>query len=290
MIKKQRYFILLWLMSISLLNAQKQKAPFHYFLELTNLPYEEIQTIAPSFPDPHQYEGEKYTEKINDWAIKNPLEWQSFNSLNEVSIWNPNWTSYGLDSKLILKNDVFESSFWMWFKGSGISEGEAKIRFPHFPFPEFTGNKEEDLRNYNGRIGMWIRLYPKEYHDFINSKELMALVPSRTGPIQLPYIPKFLGAPIERNKPELKNTGNKIMDEYEYERAIRNWYFVFNENEFDRLYGKDFDFPESFDREKYRNEIITKITAFENGEKGEDDDKLNTKCKSNSLNEGTELK
>lgn len=278
-------------MGIMPLRAQQERAPMHYFLEYAKLEYADIRSVAPGFPDPGRYTDAKYTDAINRWAMQLPAEWQAFNALPEVASLNPSWTSYGLDQSLGQGADVFENSFWQWYKASGISREKKDQLFPHFPEPVITGMRETDLRNYGGNLGVWMRLYPKEYEAFLNTEELMALVPSRTGKIDLPYMPRFLGAAIDRTPPVVKNTGNPLMDNYEYERSLRNWYFVFDPDGFQQRYGNDYDFPADFDQLGYRTGFIRKIEAREQGLVGDDDNKRGCqKPTTGELENGTELK
>ena len=46
---------------------------------------------------------------------------------------------------------------------------------------------------------------------------------------------------------------------------LRNWYFVFKPQEFEKLYGKDYKFPAEFDQKAYREYIIKMVNDTKKG-------------------------
>lgn len=245
-------------------------SPFESVFEATGLKKE---SLSKDFPRLYNIvsKADYTTADINAWIAASPKEWKSFTELPQVKKLNIAWVTLGLNVPAAEK--VFEHSMYRWYKASGIADEKRKQLFPHFPLPDLKNDYEKEITTYEQRIGTWQRLYPEEYERFLNAPELTALNPYYSGYYKLPYMPGFLGQEIGLEKPQRQNTGNPVIDDYTYQLKLRNWYFVFKPEEFERLYGKDYKFPDSFDAKTYREHTIrvlneTKAGTYPNNQNG----------------------
>ncbi len=243
------FFVFIASQSVS---AQQNNTPFEQVFVTANLNKENLKKDFP-----HLYQVVKNkdykTEDINSFIKAHGTEWNSFCHLPAVMNLNIAWSTLGLVIPEPKKE--FPHSLYQWYKASGISEAKRNQLFPHFPLPDLKKDANKELADYEAKIGAWQRLYTEEYEHFLNAPELTALNPYYTGYYKFPYLPKFIGQDIELEKPTKPNTGNAIADDYHYQMKLRNWYFVFKPQEFDRLYGKDYKFPESFNQQEYRDHM-----------------------------------
>lgn len=260
---KLRIFICWLLFSPLVLLAQNANNPFHQVIQYANLNINQLKTDFPALGK--IVSRNDYTiDDINRWITNSPKEWAAFIQKPEVSKLNIAWNTLGI--QIPAEKPQFTHSFYMWFKASGISDEKRKQLFPHFPLPNLNANdltKEEQL--YESKVATWQRLYPEEYERFLNTPELTALNPYYTGYYKLPYIPRFIGAEIGFEKPQKQNTGNEVMDEYNYQLKLRNWLFVFEPEKFNKQYGKDYKLPDTFDAKAYREGTIKILTDKKNG-------------------------
>lgn len=235
------------------LSAQINSTPFEQVFIAANLNKE---SLKKDFPRLYQIVKNKdyKTEDINSFIKSNGAEWNNFCNVPAVKKLNIAWGTLGLTIPDAKKE--FSHSLYQWYKASGISDAKRNQLFPHFPLPNLKNDADKELADYEAKIGAWQRLYTEEYEHFLNAPELTALNPYYTGYYKFPYLPKFIGQEIDLEKPTKPNTGNAIADDYHYQMKLRNWYFVFKPNEFDRLYGKDYKFPDSFNQQEYREHII----------------------------------
>lgn len=252
--------VILLLFAIAV-NAQ-QVNPFNEVLTMAGLTRDNLKKDFPQLTK--VLAKESYTlEDINKWIGNQPKEWNEFNQLAPVKKLNIAWSTLGV--KTAEKPAEFHHPMYDWYKASKISEQKRNQLFPHFPLPDLKKDVNTELSNYEQRISAWQRLYTEEYQTFLNTPELTALNPYYNGYYKLPYIPKFIGVTIGLEKPVKQNTGNEIKDDYNYQLALRNWYFVFKPAEFERLYGKDFKFPEDFDAKTYREHTIKVLEDTKKG-------------------------
>ena len=241
--------------------AQQNTNPFESVFETTGIKKENLKGL-PNLV--RVLSNKDYTiNDINNWITSSPKEWKAFTELAEVKKLNIAWVTLGV--KAPAPAPKFEHSLYEWYVASGLSEDKRKQLFPHFPLPDLKNDYNKEQIAYEQKIGAWQRLYTEEYERFLNTPELTALNPYYTGYYKLPYLPRFIGQEITLNKPQKANTGNPVMDEYNYQLKLRNWYFVFKPEEFERLYGKDYKFPESFDAKTYREYTIRILKETQTG-------------------------
>jgi hypothetical protein len=266
--------MLLYLINTTTLCAYGQanfKPAIFSLFELLKVDATEISRVAPHLPKNALSEAE-FQQQLNNWLAQYTTEWNALQNVNGIAGKEINWESYGIPSKYVVQKQTFENVYWQWYKASAITEERKNLLFPHFPVPTSFENTPGNLAEYNGLLGMWMRLYPKEYNAFLNAPELAKLSSNGgTDKVKINYMPKFLGALVGSEFPVKKNTGNAVKDEFEYQLAIRHWYFLYEPETFEKMFGKDYDFPADFDKQHYRQSTLVKIVARENGQKGEDD-------------------
>lgn len=243
--------------------AQQNNNPFELVLGTANISKDNLRKDCPhlarivSKPD--------YSiADINAYISQDLKEWEKFTSLAEVKKLNVAWSTLGIQAperKLGVMN-----SYWRWYKAANVSEATRQSLFPHFPLVnERNNNVEAEETLFGERFVSWQRLYPEEFERFLNAPELVALNPYYNGYYKLPYLPRFIGAEITYDKPKKVSSGNAPLDEYTYQLQLRNWYFVLQPAEFEKLYGKDYKFPETFDAQKYREEVQTRLQQMKEG-------------------------
>lgn len=242
-------------------------APYLSFSQTNNTPFEQVfsaagvtkETLQKSFPHLYRVVSQNgySTNDINTYIKANKNEWADFTQLPAIKKLNIAWGTLGIVAPETAK--VFEHSLYQWYMAAHISTAKKQELFPHFPLPDLKNEYNKELSEYYQRIGTWQRLFPQEYEQFLNTPELTALNPYYNGYYHLPYIPKFIGAKVTTAKPEKQHTGNPIMDDYNYQLQLRNWYFVFKPEQFEKLYGNDYKFPETFDAAAYRSQVIAKL-------------------------------
>lgn len=241
--------------------AQSAQLPFRQVLEVAQLTTENLKKDCPRLVQ-LLAKPDLTTAEVNQWIKSNAKEWNSFTELASIKKLNIAWATLGLE---VDAKTEFTHSFYLWYAKSGISEDKKNKLFPHFPLPNLKNdfNKEYDI--YDQKVASWQRMYPEEYERFLNTPELTALNPYYNGYFKLPYIPKFIGQDITDTKPVKQKTGNDEMDEYTYQMKLRNWYFVFKPQEFERMFGKDYKFPAEFDQKAYRARVIKLIEDTKKG-------------------------
>lgn len=245
--------LLLIVLGSTFVHAQLNNTPFEQVFVTTGIDKATIKNDCP-----HLYQvvsnKEYKTEDVNAFIKANPAEWQKFVGLAAVKKLNIAWGTLGLVVPEV--KPEFPHSLYQWYKASGLSDAKREALFPHFPMPNLKNEANKELADYEQRIGAWQRLYTEEYERFLNTPELTALNPYYKGYFKLPYMPRFIGAEIELDKPVKATTGSPIIDEFNYQLKLRNWYFVLKPQEFNKLYGKDYKFPDSFDQQAYRDQML----------------------------------
>lgn len=241
--------------------AQAAQLPFRQVLQVANISADNLKKDCPRLVQ-LLAKPELTTAEFNQWIKSTPKEWAAFIEIPAVKKLNIAWATLGIETE----NKVeFTHSMYLWYTKSEVSEDKKNKLFSHFPLPNLKNDLNKEYDVYDQKIASWQRLYPEEYERFLNTPELTALNPYYNGYYKLPYIPKFIGQDITDTKPVKQKTGNDEMDEYTYQMKLRNWYFVFKPQEFEKLYGKDYKFPAEFDQKAYREYIIKMVNDTKKG-------------------------
>jgi hypothetical protein len=161
---------------------------------------------------------------------------------------------------VIAQELVFEHAMWQWVSASKISDKRLNTVAPHFPKPASVNFKMEP---YDQEIQKWQKLFCFEYEALINAPELTALNPYYTSYEDIIQMPYFIRPLSSYEKPQPKNTGNSFEDDLDHELDIQAWYFVFHPDQFYQIYKIKPTFPEWFDLDAYRIQIIKKIDETE---------------------------
>lgn len=250
------------MLAIGTVSAQQAVNPFTEVLTYANINTDNLKKDFPHLKRVLNKDGYTVAD-VSNWAKEHPKEWTAFQQLPEVSKLNIAWATVGIAQPA--KPVEFKNSFYQWYKAANLSADKHAQLFPHFPLPNLNNDLDKESIAYDEQVGAWQRLYPQEYETFLNTPELTALNPYYTGYYTLPYMPRFIGAWIEFEKPEKENTGNDVADEFDYQMKLRNWYFVFQPEQFTALYGKDYKFPADFDAKGYREYTIKNLNDKKEG-------------------------
>ncbi|MFN8322819.1 MAG: hypothetical protein U0T74_09195 [Chitinophagales bacterium] len=232
-------------------------------LQTCGLRLDKLYAACAHFPRLENSKEDKEFEKaIKEWQRQYPLEEKTFWNLDEIKKGNPSAYYLGLnDGK---EKRVFGNSIWEWVQSSKISETRLNSLAAHFPKPKLTGNAEADEKKYNDELEFWINLYPLEYEHLFNASELTALNPYYSGYYKPVQVPSFISAPLKESKPQRESYSKSIRGEMAYQLSLRAWYFVFEPDAFTKNYGADYQFPQWFNKEKFRKDVIKKFEDTKN--------------------------
>jgi len=248
---------LLFLLSISIVFssvAQKtSKETWNRILQKADVEWNLIYEKCPNFPKENLGEQE-FSKDIFEWNKNYPEEVTLFYSIENIKKINP--SPYYLGLPLNENENQYDNSFIQWLKESKISDRRIMELAPHFP--DMNIEKEQFLFQFE----RWKSLYGHEYENIINSKELVALNPYYKEYIDVSQIPHFIG-PLESKDKPMKLDSFKQEELLTYELKLMNWYFVFEQENFKKIYGFSPEFPACFDVENYKLALITKIEETE---------------------------
>ncbi|MCW5908605.1 MAG: hypothetical protein KIS94_12155 [Chitinophagales bacterium] len=247
-----RTIVLLCFIGSAKLFAQTENTipPILSLFDYMQVSIERVKNVAPHFP--MEYKKGSYQNQLISWLEKHPAEWTALSTLPEFTKSGIGWTTYGIPAKYVTEPEQVNSSWYGWYKASGVTSEEKGRLFPHFPELDMTLKGDTQGLNFERRVGMWQRLYPKEYIAFLNAPKIRAVNPYITGKVDIQYLPRFIGAEVTEAAPVKLNTGDELADEFDYQLKLRNWLFIFFPEKFDAAYGNDYDFPADFSAASYR--------------------------------------
>ena len=256
-------FVLLILCSTQLFAQDASRQSWRSLMESSKVTFTEIYKTCPHFPQIDAFKDDtSFIASVQKWQKEYATEVSNFWKIDGIQKTNPSAYYLGLSNGV--KPDVFESSIWEWVHNSNITDARLAELAPHFPKPQLTGNTAEDTKTYEYMLDYWVKLYPIEYEKLINSKELVALNPFYEGYIKPVIIPAFLAAPLHETKPFREAYSKSLKGELSYQLSIRAWYFVFEPETFNSLYGSQYEFPEWFNVEKFRADVKRKFELTKN--------------------------
>jgi hypothetical protein len=255
--------VLLLLCGTQLFAQDANRQTWRSLMQTCQVSFSKIYETCPHFPVIDNYKDDaSFIAAVQKWQKEYTFEEAAFWKIEGVQKGNPSAYYLGLsDGK---KPAVFQSSIWEWVHNSKISDERLTAIAPHFPKPVLTGNAEADTKTYEEALDFWIKIYPLEYEHLFNAPELTALNPSYEGYHKPVLIPAFVSAPMRETKPYREAYSKTAKGELSYQLSIRAWYFVFDPETFNKLYGKDYEFPEWFSPEKFRNDVKQKFEWTKN--------------------------
>lgn len=251
------------LVSTSAFSQQTSIQSWRSLMQASQVSFEKIYGACPHFPKIDNYkEDAAFIADLAKWQKQYVFEEQAFWNIAEIKKANPSAYYLGLSDGT--KPAVFQNSIWEWVQNSHISDLRLSELAVHFPQPKLTGNADTDSKNYEQALDFWMKLYPLEYERLFNAKELTALNPYYDGYYKPVQIPAFVSAPLHETKPYREAYSQTAKGELSYQLSIRVWYFVFEPETFEKLYGNQYTFPEWFNAEKFRAEVKQKIEWTKN--------------------------
>lgn len=265
MVKVLKRIVLLALVfsSTQLFSQQTSVQSWHSLMEASHVGFNKIYLACPHFPNIDSYKDDaSFYNALKSWQNKYANEEKAFWNMEEVKKGNPSAYYLGLSDGT--KPEVFESSIWEWVRNSKISEQRLSELAPNFPKPVLTGNAKEDAKQYETALDFWMKLYPLEYEHLFNAKELTVLNPYYTGYYKPVQIPAFISAPLHETKPYREAYSQTTVGELSYQLSIRAWYFVYEPQTFANQYGNQYEFPEWFNAEKFRKDVLQKVEWTKN--------------------------
>jgi len=249
--------------STQLFSQQTSVQQWRSLMQACQLSFDKLYVACPHFPNIDKFKDDAaFTAALQKWQKEYATEEQAFWKIEEIKKGNPSPYYLGLSDGS--KPKVFESSIWEWVTNSKITDARLNEVAAHFPKPKLTGNEAEDSKLYESELDFWMKLYPLEYEKLFNAPELIALNPYYTGYYKPVLIPAFISAPLHETKPFREAYSQSIKGELSYQLSLRAWYFVFEPETFNRLYGNQYSFPEWFNAEKFRNDVKLKFEQTKN--------------------------
>ena len=231
-------------------NAQKTSfATWNRILQASNVEWQTIYEVCPNFPKENN-NVKDFTINVSEWNANFPNEVKSFFALENIKSKNP--SRYYLGLPLVENIHKYENSFIQWVKESSISDRRLMEVAPNFP------DMSLDKESFNFEFERWQQLYSHEYENMINAKELTALNPNHDEFVEVIQFPNFMGGLESNEKPVIKENSSKE-EKLAFELQLMNWVFVFDADNFKRIYGFNPEFPDDFNVARYRSGISEKI-------------------------------
>ena len=136
---------------------------------------------------------------------------------------------------------------WLeWVLSSSLNQDDIKHEAPHAPFFE-----EKDYDAMEFAIRRWQVLFGHEYEALINHEAMVAINPNYTEYLDVHQVPAFLQALPNSTKPSIHQPATNEIELAE-EIALQSWYFIFEPETFQSIYGFYPEFPKDFDEETFR--------------------------------------
>lgn len=235
-------------------NAQRTSyETWSRILKVTNTEWNTVYETCPNFPKKNE-NAEAFTKAVTSWNNKYPNEVLALFSLESIQKANP--SKYYLGLPLDENKHQYENSFIQWVKESNISDRRLMEVAPNFP------DMTLEAQSFNFEFERWQQLYSHEYENLINAEELTRLNPDYEDFIEVVAYPNFMGGLESKEKPVLQENVSKE-EKLAYELKLMNWTFVFDHDNFKKIYGFYPEFPEDFNVERYRLGISEKIDETE---------------------------
>ena len=195
---------------------------------------------------------------IQTWEQQYPKEVEQFWALLAERDCNVGSTSLYLKPA----NKTVKHPWLEWVLSSNLSSEEMKRIAPNNPFFE-----EKDYDDMEFAVRRWQVLFGHEYEALINHETMVAINPNYTEYLDVHQVPAFLQALPNSTKPIVQRPARNDT-ELAAEITLQSWYFIFEPQTFQSIYGFYPEFPKDFDEEVFR-EFAKRTAAMSSEEQSE---------------------
>ncbi|HCE85395.1 MAG TPA: hypothetical protein DEO99_04515 [Bacteroidetes bacterium] len=203
----------------------------------------DFETFCPNLPSWRTASDEtSLAYAMHTWEQQHPQEVKEFWAILEEMDCNVGSTSLYLNP--VIKNAKHP---WLeWVLSSGLNQDDINQIAPHAPFFE-----EKEYNAMEFAILRWQVLYGHEYEALINHEAMIAINPNYSEYLNVHQVPAFLQALPNSTKPSIQQPATNETELAE-EIALQSWYFIFEPQTFQSIYGFYPEFPKNFDEEVFR--------------------------------------
>lgn len=228
-------------------------------LQKANISHAKLYEMCPNFPRFENFKNDEvFGAAVKQWSVAFPAEWNSFVSEKSVKEANPAPLYLGIEADGNHSQE-FENGWWEWVKGSNISDARLKEVAAHFPKPQLSGDKLKDQAAYDQQIERWRTLYCHEYEALINAQELTKLNPDYKEYLDVIKVPYYVKGLQTADMPRMQSTGDTFRDELNYQLDLQAWYFLFQPESFEKIFGFPILIDPSFDVPKFRAKVKERL-------------------------------
>ena len=204
---------------------------------------EDFEKFCPNLPSWQSITEETaLAYAMQTWEQQHPEEVNKFWAVLAEMDCNIGSTSLYLNPP----NKVTKHPWLEWVISSGLNQNDIQNIAPHAPFFE---KKEYEAMEF--AIRRWQVLYGYEYESLINHEAMIAVNPFYAEYLDVNQVPAFLQALPSETKPIaiVPSTDEQSLRE---EVALQSWYFIYEPQHFESIYGFYPEFPNDFDEKAFR--------------------------------------
>lgn len=219
----------------------------------------DVKKVCPNLPSWRSIADEAtLVYAIQTWEQQHPEEVKKFWTVLADMDCNVGSTSLYLSP--VVKDAKHP---WLeWVISSGLNPDNINQIAPHAPFFE-----EKDYDAMEFAIRRWQVLFGHEYEALINHEAMIAINPNYSEYLDVHQVPAFLQALPNSTKPSIQQPATNESELAE-EIALQSWYFIFEPQTFQSIYGFYPEFPKDFDEEVFR-EFAKRTAAMSSKEQSE---------------------
>ena len=204
----------------------------------------DLETFCPNLPSWRSASDEtSLAYAMQTWEQQHPEEVNKFWAVLAEMDCNIGSTSLYLTPP----TKVTKHPWLEWVVSSGLNQNDIQNIAPHAPFFE-----EKEYEAMEFAIRRWQVLYGHEYESLLNHESMIAVNPYYTDYLDVHQVPAFMQALPSETKPlaVIPSTDEQSLAE---EVALQSWYFIYEPQYFEAVYGFYPSFPADFDEEAFRN-------------------------------------
>ena len=204
----------------------------------------DFETFCPNLPSWQTASDEtSLAYAMQTWEQQHPEEVKEFWARMEEMDCNVGSTSLYLSPAI----KAAKHPWLEWVLSSRLNREQIHHLAPHAPFFE-----KVDYAVMEFSIRRWQVLYGHEYEFLINHEAMIAVNPNYTEYLDVNQVPAFMQALPSETKPLalVPSTDEQSLAE---EVALQSWYFIYEPQQFETVYGFYPSFPADFDEEAFRN-------------------------------------